>query len=472
MAAPVLRGQTAPVAGGSSTSPASTQVGDLVVVYTFERLAGAAGSTLSVNAGAGFSQIRNHFHDDSSTDGALAVAYKVATQAGAQSYQGFTSSTGTPVWWTGCTVYEAGTFDASEILSNSVSQTNNAVPNPPQVTGLTSTRDYVVLVIAGWHLGSSVTNTATAPTNYTNLSQLAGAGTGDLAVATRDVTGVTSEDPAAFGDNQAPNGTCSITVAIPAAQPPAEGTGTVALSLGSSGEGRTIRSGLAAAALVLLTVGVGEAPELAAPNGSGIAALSLSSSASGSTVRSGTGSNGLTLGVAAAGTAVHSGQAVSSISLSSQGAGAKATSGSGSTGLTLANLGSGASRRSGTASVPLILSASGEGDAPVDAIPVGSSSVALMLASNGAGQSARRGDGAAPLAPSLLGVGSVTRSGDGISTLTLAVVGSGSLPGSISPSEMLAVGWSTNSVSADAYGSLVTADAYATNDQVAVGHQE
>jgi hypothetical protein len=190
-------------------------VGDLVVVYTFER-AGAGVPTFTLQSGNGFVEIRNHGHDDGSTDGRLAVAYKIATQAGAQSYQAYTTGTGGPAWWTGCVVYQVGTFDVSSLPpSNSVTQTNNAVPNPPQVTGLTAASDYSVLAIAAWHLGSAATVTPTAPTNYTNLDHVAGSATADLACSTRAITGVTSEDPAAYGDDVTPNGTCAITVAHP-----------------------------------------------------------------------------------------------------------------------------------------------------------------------------------------------------------------------------------------------------------------
>jgi hypothetical protein len=218
MAAPVLRGQTAPVTGLSVNSPASTQIGDLVIVYTFERLGAGVASTLSLG-GAMDGEIINHFHNDGSTDGALAAAYKVATAAGVQAYQGFTSSTGSPVAHTGCLVLEVGTFDEAGILSTSASQTNNATPNPPALGGLDSARDYFALTVAAWHFGSSLSNTAVAPSGYTNLVQFGGAATLDLACASTTLSGVTAVDPAAWGDNQAPNGTCSLVIAVPSVLP-------------------------------------------------------------------------------------------------------------------------------------------------------------------------------------------------------------------------------------------------------------
>ena len=110
MIAPGYRGGTAPAAGGSTTSPAGTQVGDLVAVYTWERT-GAGSPTFTLQSGNGFVEIRNHTHDDGSTDGRLAIAYKIATQAGAQSYQAYTTGTGSPAWFTGCVVLVKDTFE-------------------------------------------------------------------------------------------------------------------------------------------------------------------------------------------------------------------------------------------------------------------------------------------------------------------------------------------------------------------------
>lgn len=214
MAAPTIRGQTAAVAGLSATSPSGTAVDDLVVVYTFERLGAGSGSTLTTDTGSGYVEIRNFFHNDGATDGTLAVAYKVATQSGAQSYQAFTSSVGTDTW-TGLLVLQTSTYDVGSLPpSNASTQTNNAVPNPPQVTGLNSATDYLVAAISAWHLGSSATVTPTAPSTYTNLVHISGSATAELACASKAISGATSEDPAAYGDDVAPNGTCSITVAF------------------------------------------------------------------------------------------------------------------------------------------------------------------------------------------------------------------------------------------------------------------
>lgn len=216
MAAPAIRGSTAAVSGGSTTSPAGTAVDDLVIVVTWERNgAGSATHTLQ----SGFTEIFTWAHDDGSTDGRLSVAYKKATSGGANAYAAYTSSSGTE-WWTGCIVLKAGTFDESAIASGTATTgTTNAAPDPPSVT-LNGDRDYLVLAIAGWHLSASATVAVTAPSNYNALWDISGAATGELAVAWKKVLApIASADPGAFGDDVAPNGTARNTIAIPNKNP-------------------------------------------------------------------------------------------------------------------------------------------------------------------------------------------------------------------------------------------------------------
>jgi len=210
MAAPLERGTTAPAPGLSATSPSSTEIDDLVVVITAERTgAGVPTHTLQ----SGFTEIRSQPHDDGSTDGRLSIACQVATAAGAQSYQAYTSSAGTDTW-TGIYVIQKTTYDLSLIFrSNVVTQTTNAAPNPPALTNL-ALNDYLVLATSFWHLGSDLTLTPTAPTNYTLKGDVSAADNGDVAFSVRSLTGITAEDPAAYADNQAPNGSSSITIAF------------------------------------------------------------------------------------------------------------------------------------------------------------------------------------------------------------------------------------------------------------------
>jgi hypothetical protein len=219
MASPTIHSNTAPAAGGSATSDANTAVGDLVIVFTAER-AGAGVPTFTLQSG--FTEIRNQPHDDGSTDGRLAVACKVATSSGAQSYQAYTTSTGSPVWWTGLMVLDAGTFDPSLIFrANSVTTTGTGAPNPPAcgvaATAPLALNDYLFTAVAFWHLTASQTLTPTAPSSYTLRGNVSGAATGDVAWATRAATAFSgAEDPAAWADNQTPNGSSGITFAVPA----------------------------------------------------------------------------------------------------------------------------------------------------------------------------------------------------------------------------------------------------------------
>lgn len=221
MGAPTIRGQTAPVAGLSATSPAGTQIGDLVLVFTWERLGSGVSSTLTVQGG-GYQELRNVFHNDGTTDGAFGIAAIVATSAGAQSYQGFTSSTGSPNAATGLSVLTKDTFDNQNgtlgalvfgIISSS--QTGTTAPDPPNLTGLNPRREYLVYAVAAWHLSAAATVTVTHPTNYTNGVDISGSDDVELAFSSRAMPmGTTSEDPGTFADNVTPNGSVQCTLAI------------------------------------------------------------------------------------------------------------------------------------------------------------------------------------------------------------------------------------------------------------------
>jgi hypothetical protein len=215
MAAPPIRGSTAPVSGLSTTSPAGTQVGDLVICATWER-AGAGSPTHTCQTGSGFVEINSHAHDDGSTDGRLSCAYKIATSGGANAYAAYTTG-GSGTVYTGCIVLSAGGYSIGTLPTSAAdSSTNNSAPNPPQVTSLTG--DYLVLAMAGWHLGSAATVAVTAPTNYTETWEIAGSADVEFSLATRALTGLSAstEDPGAFGDDVAPNGCARMTIAIKA----------------------------------------------------------------------------------------------------------------------------------------------------------------------------------------------------------------------------------------------------------------
>lgn len=230
MAFPVVREATAPTATTTPSTPASTQVGDLIVVLLWTVVgAGVPTHTLQL----GWSEEFSHSHDDGSTDGRLSVAYKVASQAGAQVQTPYISSSVTGNL-AGVIVLQAGTFDpADPFLGTPVTltTTNNAAPNPPSHTTLGSV-DALVLAIGAWHYSASTTTTVTVPTSYTAVTEVAGAATGELAVARRNVNAA-SEDPAAWGDNTTPNGAVAATIAV---RPVSPATGPIAQTLPTLGQ--------------------------------------------------------------------------------------------------------------------------------------------------------------------------------------------------------------------------------------------
>ena len=217
MAAPTIRGSTAPVAGLSTTSHANTAVGDLVICITGEK-AGAGIPTHTLQSG--FTEIFSQPHNDGSTDGRLSVAYKVATSAGATAYAAYTTD-GTLTVYTGSIVITAGTYYAGgspgePIASAGVTGTTNAAPDPPQITGLDG--DMLILIASFWHLGSAGTNTVAPGANYVEEWEVAGSADLELALATRAMTGLSAstENPPAWTDNVTPAGTSSVTIGIPA----------------------------------------------------------------------------------------------------------------------------------------------------------------------------------------------------------------------------------------------------------------
>lgn len=221
---PWLRGSTAPVSGLSTTSPAATLIGDMVVCVTWER-AGAGSPTHTLQSG--FTEIRTHAHDDGSTDGRLSVAYKVATADGANVYAAYTTS-GSGTVYTACYVLKKGTFSKTGILSNSVTDTTSAAPNAPAVTSHTG--DYFHVSIVAWHLSTAATVTTTVPSNTPALVKLwdiAGSADVELAAAYLQAGEEANStiDIGAWTDNVTPNGSCAMSISIPAVF---EGTGSAA----------------------------------------------------------------------------------------------------------------------------------------------------------------------------------------------------------------------------------------------------
>lgn len=231
MTTPVLRGSTAPLPGRpdgtpygqntlQATSPDATLVGDLVLCVSWHGTPSATGSLLTLRSGEGWTQLFNYFHDDGTSDGAFAVAWKIATLAGAQVYQAFNTTSPATDCRTALRIYSVGTFDSSGILSATpVSFTDgNVAPDPGNVSGLNAARDYLIEAIGGWwHNQDLVVCTPGAPSGYGNLIDTSAGGWLELALANKAVSGVTSENPGVFTDNVSStnnNGSVGGTIAI------------------------------------------------------------------------------------------------------------------------------------------------------------------------------------------------------------------------------------------------------------------
>ena len=193
----IFRGLTAPTPTLSPTAPASTQVGDLVIVTTWSRRVttnGVPGHALQT----GFTQIFSQSHDDGSNDGRLSVAYRVATTAGAQTYQAYNRTESNTTDFSGITVIRAGRFDPTNISGTSNNATgDNAAPDPPNLTGLGAPRS-LVLAVAAWHLSTAANINATPPANFTELWEVGTSQVGEVSMAAA-LTTATSVNPGTFG---------------------------------------------------------------------------------------------------------------------------------------------------------------------------------------------------------------------------------------------------------------------------------
>lgn len=212
---PTVRASTAPSATLSPTSPASTQVGDLVIVVT-ATVAAAGVPTHTVQTGDGFTEIRSHSHDDGSTDGRVSIACKVAASSGANTYTAYSVSGGTSNHSL-IIVITAGTYDTTlaNILSNSITATGTGPPDPP---ALQPTRSQSLFLIGGfWHYGvTSTATTITEPSGYTTVTSYAASAVCELCVSQRTAapTSGVSENPAAYADSATPNGTVAFSLVI------------------------------------------------------------------------------------------------------------------------------------------------------------------------------------------------------------------------------------------------------------------
>ncbi len=241
MAAPLIRGTTVPVIATAGTSPAGTQVNDLVLVWYWTQ--GTAIPGHAVDSGNGFVEILSISYNDGTTDGRLSCAYKVALLAGAQTYTAYTITNGTASQTSvGIEVLQRGTYDIGSLpTSASATLTTTVVPDPPSIASLTG--DFLIYATAGWHVTTGGATVVTAGANYTNLAQNGAAShVTHLAWASRARTGLSaaSEDPPAFGDNVTPNGSASMTFAIKG-RSAITGTGATASTAEVSASAGTVR---------------------------------------------------------------------------------------------------------------------------------------------------------------------------------------------------------------------------------------
>ena len=230
MTVPAIRGLTQPAISnlGAVTSPASTQIGDYVLIFVWSQGVLAPNAPLHIT-NTGYTSVISHAHDDGTTDGRMSVSRIVATSAGAVSYTPYTISGATVNQTCAGIVVLTGESMGADTFSStnaSATSTSNAPPNPPQVTGLTG--DYLVLAIGAWHVTSAGSTASSPPTGYTEqLDAPAGSHVTHLAVATLAIDNASSAapNPGAFTDNVTPNGTVGMTVAVKGA---ADRTATIA----------------------------------------------------------------------------------------------------------------------------------------------------------------------------------------------------------------------------------------------------
>lgn len=232
MAAPAVRAVGNPVEINDTTvlagtSPAGTQVGDLVIVLV--QTYSNSGTTPTHTLQPGFTEIYSVTIVDGSNRFVQSAAYKVATVAGAQSYQPYQGGghAGNDSL-VGFLVISAGTFDAANPLAGTPTTTSSTTSSPPDSPAITTTvAEALVAAVGGWYYGGSdTTTTVTNPAGYTARLSVPGAEPAELAVATLEKAVAGAEDPGAWADNTSPLCTAAATFAI---SPPVAALGGVGL---------------------------------------------------------------------------------------------------------------------------------------------------------------------------------------------------------------------------------------------------
>ena len=205
-----VRGATAGTQTLAPVAPSTTQVGDLVIVTTWTWTTNNTVPTHTLQSG--FTQLRTQDLNDGSTDGRLSIAYRVATAAGATSYQAYTSNTGTS--FSGIVVVRAGQFDLNAIATSSTFSTADGAPDPLSVGTINAPS--LVLAVGAWHYGGGSADVSIAPpATFTEQWELSGTTSAELSVATQTFAAGTIPNPGQFFDNvTGTTGNVAATIAI------------------------------------------------------------------------------------------------------------------------------------------------------------------------------------------------------------------------------------------------------------------
>lgn len=233
--APAIRGSSAP--SSTPSTPSSTQVGDLIIAFSYVRDPNPEPVTVNVEAGWSKWFVREYEDTFLGGDFWFVAAYKIATVSGSQTIQPFTPTNTdgglAPDKITGVIVFEAGTADIppdntfSNLVQNEddpdesedgldykwTSTISNAAPNPPSI--VTPVANCMVLTLAFWKMTSAATGTITPPTGYTEAWEMSGSVNSEFSLAYKTVAGAqTTEDPGAYTDNITPTSTAAFTMVV------------------------------------------------------------------------------------------------------------------------------------------------------------------------------------------------------------------------------------------------------------------
>lgn len=298
MSAPTIRNSTAATATNAPTSPSDTAIGDLVVVVHLTRTSGDA--TIPTHTlQSGFTSIDTATYTEVSA-GRLSAAYKVATAAGANAYNAFTSNIGSD--FAGLVVITAGTFNATTI-ADVHAQTSSTSANPPDPPSIVTPEAHcLVLAVGGWLISPSSVVAVTPPSTYAEVWEMAGSLSVELSVASLDVAAAGTENPGAFGDDTSNvPGTLSLTIALR----PVGSTGIAAATASATAVGRSAARAPGAAAATAAVTAVGRSTVRGA--GAGAVASAALGTASGPGLQTGAGAAASTSAAAAVGRSIFRG---------------------------------------------------------------------------------------------------------------------------------------------------------------------